>query len=69
MRSMPPKADLRDADLTGARLEQSQLRRADLRGANLAGTVGLTQEQLNESCADKTTKLPEGFQFPPSCRE
>ena len=60
------RADLRNAslaaaDLAGAKFIHSNLRNATLRGANLSGAefaeassghAGLTQEQLDEACAD-----------------
>ena len=49
-------AGLRLADLTGA-----DLRDADVRGADLAGSLFLTQSQLDAAEGDTSTRLP------PSC--
>ncbi len=51
-------ADLRSADLTLADLTGADLRAADLRSARLAGTLFLTQSQLDAAVGDATTKLP-----------
>jgi uncharacterized protein YjbI with pentapeptide repeats len=66
-------ADLRDADLSRARLTSAQfdeadlrgvrwdgalLRRTDLSGADLRGARGLTPESLALACGDDRTRLP-----------
>lgn len=52
-------AILRGADLRGADLALANLRGADLRGANLSLVINLVQEQINETCMDEGTKLPD----------
>ncbi len=59
-------AKLQEADLRGAKLQEADLNGANLQGvelreANLEGAKGLTQEQLDGSCGDETTKLPSGL--------
>jgi uncharacterized protein YjbI with pentapeptide repeats len=56
------EADLRDADLYKADLRDADLHKADLRWANLREVQYLTQEQLNDACADETTiNLPQAL--------
>ena len=57
-------ANLRGADLAYAFLDRANLRGADLRGADLRGTK-LTQTQLDETCGDASTQLPEGLTIKP----
>ncbi|MFC4493092.1 pentapeptide repeat-containing protein [Streptomyces ovatisporus] len=52
-------ADLRDADLIGA-----DLRDADLSGADLAGSLFLTQPQLDSARGDSSTRIPAGLGRP-----
>jgi hypothetical protein len=58
-------SDLREAALDTANLTNATLSRACLIGADLRGTVGLTQEQLEDAWGDDTTKLPEGMTVAP----
>lgn len=51
-------ADLRGADLSGADLIGADFRDADIRGANLAGSLFLTQSQLQAAKGNARTKLP-----------
>ena len=61
-------ADFSDASLDGARLtggrfhradfSDASMRRTDIRGADLSGARGLTQDQVDEACADGSTRLP-----------
>jgi uncharacterized protein YjbI with pentapeptide repeats len=51
-------ADLSRADLTSADLIGADLRDTDVRGADLAGSIFLTQMQLNATHGDATTTLP-----------
>ncbi|WP_049803034.1 pentapeptide repeat-containing protein [Bradyrhizobium japonicum] len=60
-------ADLRGTDLTGADLGNAKLSRAHLGGANLSAAKHLTQEQLDETCGDADTKLPEGLTLKKTC--
>jgi uncharacterized protein YjbI with pentapeptide repeats len=63
--------NFRNADLTGANLAHSNLSGADLtgavlditsiKGADLSRSVGLTQAQLDQACADTATKVPAGL--------
>jgi len=63
--------NFRNADLTGANLAHSNLTGADLTGAvlditsikgtDLSRARGLTQPQLDQACADKETKVPDGL--------
>lgn len=62
-------ADLREADLRNAVLRSSDLRDADLRhtnlrGADLRGAIGMSQQQIDESLTDATTRLPTPFVVP-----
>ena len=62
-------ADLSRTVLVGAYLGGADLSGANLSGANLSGAElttakGLTQDQLDTSCGDATTHLPEGLQIP-----
>ena len=64
-------ASFRNADLTGANLAHANLTNADMtgaklditsiKGANLTTVHGLTQEQIDEACADHQTRLPAGL--------
>lgn len=56
-------AKLADADLTGARLKGTRLQ-----GADLAQARGLTQEQLDQTCGNQVTTLPNGLRLSP-CKE
>lgn len=60
-------ADLRYADFSGAHLVLANLWGADLRGAKLAKALDLAQLQINETCTDKSTTLPDGIKAPPPC--
>lgn len=53
--------DLSNADLRGADFRGANLRGVDLRGADLLGAKNLTQEQIEDSRTDSTTKLPAEF--------
>ncbi len=71
-------AYLTDANLQGANLSFANLRgayfaRANLRGANLADadlsdTEFLTQDQINQTCTNKDTKLPKKLIAPRPCQ-
>ena len=59
-------AYLQGANLTGANLQKANLSGADFQGANLRGAKlteaeHLTQQQLDEACGNKETRLPEGL--------
>ncbi len=58
------RADFRGANLTGARLDRADLKGAHLEGVDLGGAKGLVQEQIDEACGDKGTKLPPGLRRP-----
>ncbi|MCJ8013724.1 pentapeptide repeat-containing protein [Paenibacillus sp. KQZ6P-2] len=51
-------ADLRGADLRVTDLIGADFRDADIRGANLAGSLFLTQAQVNAAKGDTATKIP-----------
>jgi uncharacterized protein YjbI with pentapeptide repeats len=65
------RASVRSAELSGASLADSSFDGADFRGAELTRTTlngadlsrahGLTQDQLDEACADSRTRLPPGL--------
>lgn len=57
-------ADLRGADLRFTDLIGADLRDADLSGANLAGSIFLTQAQLNAAKGDGRTVIPPRFTRP-----
>ncbi|MEJ7631323.1 MAG: pentapeptide repeat-containing protein [Rubrobacteraceae bacterium] len=59
-------ADLWSAQLWGANLSGANLGAAKLHGAHLEGTVGLTQEQIDEAHGDEITELPNGLRRPDS---
>ena len=44
---------------------QANFSRADLQGADLRGAMGLTQDQLDNSCGDAKTRLPPGLEIEP----
>jgi hypothetical protein len=60
------RADLTGADLTGAILMGADLRGTNLTGADLRGAKEITQEQLEHTIGDETTKLPERRTMPAS---
>lgn len=57
-------ATLIGADLTGADVLGSDLRDSDLRGAHLAGSLYLTQMQVEAARGDEATTLPGGIRRP-----
>jgi hypothetical protein len=64
MRAQLQEASLVEAQLQGAYLRRAQLQGAHLWGAQLQGAIlddaqDLTQEQIDSSCMDKYTILPE----------
>jgi len=61
------RAQLQHAYLGDANLEDAYLDKANLRGANLSGVKRLTQDQINNSCTDENTILPEGLTRPAPC--
>jgi hypothetical protein len=72
-------SNLSGADLSGGDLNGVNLSGADLSGAlmtdvnlgsiltnaNLSGAIGVVQAQLDRSCGDATTKLPDGLHIKP----
>lgn len=50
-----------DADFDGADFRSATLAGAIIAGADLSRARGLTQEQLDEACADGRTKAPPGL--------
>lgn len=76
IRDDAPRADLRNANLTGARLREADLRLAWLDqailsgawlgGADLTGAKGLTQAQVDVARGNEETRLPEGLVRPTS---
>jgi len=71
-------SNLQDANLSGASFKQasfgkaillgSQMQGANLSGADLSSAQGLTQGQLDLTCGDANTLLPDGL-FLPFCGE
>lgn len=57
-------ADLRGADLDHTDLLGTDLRAADLRAARLAGSIFLTQPQLDAARGDSTTTIPAALARP-----
>jgi len=51
--------NLQDAVFNGVDLGSANLSHADLRGAHLDNSIGLTREQMETACIDKTTVLPD----------
>ena len=64
-------ANLRGANLRGANLEGANLEGANLEGADLRRVRGLTKEQIDQSCGDSITRIPDylrGYRRPlPPC--
>jgi uncharacterized protein YjbI with pentapeptide repeats len=65
-------ADLTGAQLQGARLNQAQLQdinlqQANLQDADLSSVRGLTQRQVNMTCVNENTQLPQGLISPAPC--
>jgi hypothetical protein len=58
------RADLSGANLGGAHLGGSELTHAILRGTDFNCAEELTQQQLEQTLGDDTTKLPEGLHPP-----
>jgi len=71
-------SNLQDAVLTGSNFKQasfgqavmlgSQMQGVDLSGADLSSVLGLSQVQLDTTCGDVDTQLPDGL-FLPFCLE
>lgn len=57
-------ADLRGANLGRADLLGADLRAADVRGALLAGSIFLTQPQLDAARGDSRTTIPAALTRP-----
>lgn len=65
--------DLQDALIEGARMsrkisEMEGFVKVQLEGANLRLVKGLTQEQINQTCVDKKTRLPPNLKRPKPCQ-
>lgn len=60
------QADLRGADLSGVVFLLADLEGANLRGADLREALHLTQEQVEVTIGDETTRLPEHLSRPAS---
>jgi hypothetical protein len=58
------EADLSGADLDRADLLGADLRGADVRGARLAGSLFLTQVQVNATDGDAATTIPPELERP-----
>jgi hypothetical protein len=54
-------ASLGDADFDGADFHEANLHDAFIMGADLSHAKGLTQDQLDEACADGRTRAPPGL--------
>jgi hypothetical protein len=61
------RANLSAAHLERAVLVDAWLEGANLTGANLTGAYYLTQHQVNVTCVNEDTKLPEGLTKPAPC--
>ena len=57
-------ASLKQAKLERSNLEKAKLYGVNLYGADLTKVIGLTQEQLDISCVDTTTVLPDSLKIP-----
>ena len=53
----------------GANLKWARLKNARLEGVDLSRALELTQEQIDEACLDKNTKLPKKLELPKPCPE
>jgi hypothetical protein len=60
-------AHLARARFQGADLGTIQLRPTNLEGVDFTEVKGLTQEQINVTCGNESTKLPAGFIKPQPC--
>lgn len=66
------KADLSQVAAVGTFFGSSKFHGAKLTGTNLSGAdlslaTGLTQKQLDQTCGDRSTRLPKGLRIP-ACR-
>ncbi len=59
---------LEDAIIVAANFQGANLLGVDLSGARLSSATGLTQEQIDKTCADQRTTLPNGLRKPAVCR-
>jgi predicted NAD/FAD-dependent oxidoreductase/uncharacterized protein YjbI with pentapeptide repeats len=59
-------ADLRGAKLDGASLKDALMGDTRIEGVDLRGVAGLTQAQLERSCGDADTQVPESLVHPNS---
>lgn len=62
-------ADLTNANFVGAYLEHANFSGANLTGVNFSGAemstaTGLTQRQMDQTCGDEATQLPQGIRIP-----
>lgn len=57
-------ANLQGADMTGTDVIGADMRDANIKGADLAGSLFLTQAQINAAFGDDTTKLPNNLVKP-----
>ena len=57
-------ANLKECDLSGALLIGVDMRDADIRGANLSKSIFLTQAQINTAKGNQFTKLPSRLDRP-----
>ena len=58
------RADLRGAKLDRANLKNATLQFADLRDTDLSGAVNLTAAQIEATCGNAGTRLPQGIAMP-----
>ncbi len=56
--------DLRRTDLIGADFSEADLSEANLCEADLSGAIGLTQEQVDSTNGDGSTRLPGHIRHP-----
>jgi uncharacterized protein YjbI with pentapeptide repeats len=59
-----PRSVFHGANLAGASMQRAYLYWARFEGTDLSGVKDLTQEQLNTTCGDQSTKLPQGLTVP-----
>jgi hypothetical protein len=61
------EANLQRANLLGADLRGANLWGANLQGPNLTEAKNFTQDQINKTCTNEITKLPQGLTRPAPC--
>jgi hypothetical protein len=59
--------DFEGTDLSGSNFSSALLDGAQFEDSNLTNAKGITQEQLDQACANDRTLLPRGLKSPPRC--